>query len=35
MNDESVDLTFERDANGETTVVPTGLGGDVELVLTP
>ncbi len=35
MDNEAVDLTFERDSTGETTVVPTGLGGDVELVLTP
>jgi glycogen debranching enzyme len=32
---KGLDLYFERDVHGETSVIPTGLSGDVELVLTP
>lgn len=35
LDGEALDLCFERDTHGETSVVPAGLSGNVELVLTP
>ena len=35
LDGDGLDLWFERDVHGETSVIPTGQSGDVELVLTP
>ncbi len=35
IGEELLNLSFERDASGDTKVVPSGLGGGVELVLSP
>jgi glycogen debranching enzyme len=34
LAEETVDLTFERDASGKARVVSSRLGGDIELILT-
>jgi hypothetical protein len=35
LDGEALNLTFERDVHGEVSVVPTGLGSGIELVLAP
>jgi len=35
IGEDLLNLSFERDASGDTKVVPSGLGGGVELVLSP